>query len=82
MLSVLDHENTSKFGTIAKITSSFLFVLFFSNALVHADINISPEKAVLDGPESTQQLLITRIDKKTGNQSDVSNNSSQFKGWP
>ena len=70
---VLDHENTSKFGTIAKIASSFLFVLFFSNALVHADINISPEKVVLDGPESTQQILITRIDKKTGNRSDVSN---------
>ena len=49
MLSVLDHENTSKFGTIAKIAWSFLFVLFFSNALVHADINISPEKVVLEG---------------------------------
>ena len=70
---VLDHESTSKFRTIAKIASSFLFVLFFSNALVHADINISPEKVVLDGPESTQQILITRIDKKTGNRSDVSN---------
>jgi hypothetical protein len=58
MVFVLDHENSSKFGTIAKFASSFLFVLFFSNALVHADINISPEKVILDGPESTQQILM------------------------
>lgn len=70
MLSTFSKKYSVKIKIGLKL--AIIAILLFSfPAISLAEIIISPEKVLLDGPESTQQILVTQVDKKTASQTDA-----------